>query len=124
MKAHKCSLSQKWVDRIFVLLEEIYQDKWRSHIGHPENVELYKTAWANGLASLTSGEIRQALDTCRFYKNKTVPTVVEFFYYAKHEYRPEREGSLLRKRLSDKLAKQSIDQMKTTLTGRYTHERG
>lgn len=110
-------LPDAWVNRIFDRLAAIYTDRWLTSLGHPITKHISLIQWSTGLAGLTPDEIKKALAMCQAYSHASVPTVVEFYHYAKG----------LRQVVTPKptshsgnaeIAKQHLDLMRQRLTGK------
>jgi len=83
-------LKREWVERIFERLECVYKERWAVKYNDPNIRELLVTQWSSGLAGLSSTEIRRALTMCELYPYDTIPTVIEFYHYAKGYRQPSK----------------------------------
>lgn len=82
-------LPEKWVDRIFEMLHEMYGEKWIKQYGIPgdSREKYFRETWRTGLYGLNATEIKKALYICRSCNLESVPTPMQFFHYAKgHVY--------------------------------------
>jgi len=77
-----------WIDRIFLRLKALYQDKWDRRYGNPSEKGIYYAMWKNALTGLTSDEIKKAIKICCECKYIYPPTPIEFFHYAKSNIKP------------------------------------
>lgn len=83
MEKNYIKMPMDWVERIFSRLLEIYGERWTALYGNPKERNMYTTQWSTGLSGLTPNEIRFALNHCRSLPHSHVPSVVEFYHYAK-----------------------------------------
>lgn len=81
-------LPREWVERIFERLECVYKERWAIKYNDPAIRDLLITQWSSGLAGLSSNEIRKALAICERYPYDAIPTVIEFYHYAKGYRQP------------------------------------
>lgn len=72
-----------WVERIFDRLYTIYGERWIDFHGNPKRKDLSLSQWSTGLSGLTPEEIKKALSMCETFPHADIPTVVEFYHYAK-----------------------------------------
>ncbi len=81
-------LRRDWVERIFERLECVYKERWATRYNDANLKELLVTQWSSGLAGLSPNEISKALTMCERFPYDTIPTVIEFYHYAKGYRRP------------------------------------
>lgn len=76
--AHHASLPERWVEKIFRLMEGIYAGQWVDSLAGMDR-ERVKAAWGEDLAELQPDEIAFGLATCKTARPKWPPNVAEFF---------------------------------------------
>ena len=81
----------EWVDKLFNCMGEFYGNRWHQKFKKPNEQEMDKTVWKNGLVGLTYDEIKAALVLCKKSARdprEKPPHVMEFFRYAKRQSQP------------------------------------
>lgn len=112
-------IKREWIDLLFVRLSQIFRESYLAWNPTKEREELNKSVWACGLIGLSAEEIRYALSLCAGLHE--IPTVIEFYHYAKGIRMPViRELSPL-DRGDQKLAKAYLDEIKKKVQGKLKH---
>lgn len=109
-------LSLDWVKRIFERLSVIYNDRWISSYGNPKTQDIYLSQWASGLSGLNADEIKKALAMCQAFSYANVPSVVEFYHYAKGIREISKPRPSFQDKSNKEISKRYIDQIKSNLS--------
>ena len=82
-------LSSAWTERIFERLKWIFKDRWTKAYERSDAQKiLFLGQWSTGLSGLTANEIRRAITILECYPHRDIPTVIEFYHYAKGNIKP------------------------------------
>jgi hypothetical protein len=105
----------EWIERIFERMEQIYGDKWISHIGKHDRQRILKSIWSVALTGCNGHEIKRAIDICEAFPYSGIPTHVEFYHYAKGIRKPGHMRPPIESKGSYEVAKKYLDQIKNKL---------
>lgn len=77
-------LNMDWTNRIFERLKIIFKEKWSERYERtPSMKALYLSQWSSGLSGLSAPEIKKAITILECFTPPHVPSVIEFYHYAK-----------------------------------------
>ena len=77
-------LPKNWVDKIFDCLSQFYGDRWNNQFHIPDQIDLYKIMWKNGLDGLSYDQLRHGLAVSKKYSSYSYskpPNVVKFYHF-------------------------------------------
>lgn len=118
-------LPREWVERIFMRLKSIYGDAWiEYHEKTPTDKELALTMWCTGLYGLTPEEIRQAISMCSSSDKRYLPTVLDFYHYAKNTQSTSsmKTSPSSNKTATPEMAKTFLQEIRHKLSGKRNSE--
>ena len=107
----------EWVDRIFVLMEQFFGDKWTDPLKDDYYRQMYKMNWQTGLTGLTKEEIKKALKVCKYISvsSQLPPNVVEFYHYSKGIRLPVKTKLEDKTQSNPVVARSAIEQIRKNL---------
>lgn len=109
-------IPMEWVDRIFELMMEFFQDRWENQFKNYDNqINAYKAQWRNGLIGLSKDEIKVGLKISKrmAIQDQKPPHVLDFYYYSKGTKQPPPPFNKDLLAINSKLAKNALEQLKT-----------
>jgi hypothetical protein len=106
--------SMEWIDKIFICMDEFYQERWRTQFNkqHPE--PLAKMLWQSALYGCEYEEIKSALVLCKYaakHPSAIPPHQLEFFRYVKGNSKPHIQYQTTKERGDSAIAKGYLDEI-------------
>jgi hypothetical protein len=76
-------MPMEWVEWIFDQLHTLFGKAWSERYDNQGLLAVYKTQWQTGLYGLRMQQIKMALAMCYLDRHHGVPSIMDFYHYAK-----------------------------------------